>query len=379
MKHFMLYGHGGAYNHGAEAIVKTLIEIIRLKYDDAYITLSSHFPEQDMEFYVDADEIIAPDLEAWENEKYAPLDEKEALARIMYASALNTVTSNTTLLSVGGDNFCYPNWHRLKVFQEEAKRKKARSILWGASVELSSITSEMVEVLGSYDVIIARESCTYSALCEQRIASEIVLLPDIAFNLEPEPVTIPSGFEKGRFVGINISPLITGRETVEGIIKQSIIELVRYIINETDYNIALIPHVVMPMDNDHVALSEVQELLNYNHTERIWLVSDRLSAAQYKFIISQCNSLVCSRTHASIAAYTSSIPCGVIGYSVKSVGIAEDLGVQKYLMDVSKIISIHAVRDMYKLLLVDADEIKAHLDEVINHLKKNVKKYYDYI
>ena len=76
MKHFLLYGHGGSYNHGAEAIIKTTIEIIRKKYDDSYITLSSHFPEQDKEFQINANEIIAPDYNTWELEKSVVIPSK---------------------------------------------------------------------------------------------------------------------------------------------------------------------------------------------------------------------------------------------------------------------------------------------------------------
>jgi hypothetical protein len=61
MKRFLLYGHSGSYNHGSEAIAKTTIAVICEKYPDSEIILSSHFPEQDREFGVCADRIIAPD------------------------------------------------------------------------------------------------------------------------------------------------------------------------------------------------------------------------------------------------------------------------------------------------------------------------------
>jgi len=82
MNKFLLYGHGGSYNHGAEAIVKCTIRRLREKYTDAYVILSCNFPEQDKEFGVDADEIIGPDIVAWEAEKVAPAELKESLGNV---------------------------------------------------------------------------------------------------------------------------------------------------------------------------------------------------------------------------------------------------------------------------------------------------------
>jgi polysaccharide pyruvyl transferase WcaK-like protein len=369
MKHFLLYGHGGSYNHGGEAIVRTTIETIREKYDDAHITLSSHFSEQDREFFIDADEIITPDSAIWESEKKSSGYEKEEFARLMYEPALSKISSKTTLLSVGGDNFCYPNWHRLKIFQDEAAHRKARSILWSASVEPSAITPEMVSVLNSYNVITARERRTYNALHERGIKSEVIFIPDVAFRLKPEAVDMPSGFGQGGFIGINISPLVIRREKVSGILKENIAELINFILAETDFGIALIPHVVMPMDNDYAVLSEIYDGLSKN--DRIWLVGDKYSAAQYKFIISRCKLLFCSRTHASIAAYSFNIPCAVVGYSIKSVGIAEDLGMGGYVLPVERITENSVVRDLFVFLLKNgAFDSKMLRENMVDYCKK---------
>lgn len=45
MKKYLLYGHGGAYNHGAEAIVRSTVALIREREPEAHILLSTHFPE----------------------------------------------------------------------------------------------------------------------------------------------------------------------------------------------------------------------------------------------------------------------------------------------------------------------------------------------
>jgi glycosyltransferase involved in cell wall biosynthesis len=335
MKKFLLYGHGGSYNHGAEASVKTTIAKIRAEFPDAYIGLSTHFPEQDREFDIDADVLFAPNPEIWEREKKAPVEERKALACDMYADALSFITPDTVLYSVGGDNFCYPNWHRLAVFQDEAVKQGARSILWSASVEPVSITPAMLKVLNTYNLIIVRESVTYNALKERKVRGELKLVRDAAFDLQPVAVSFPAEFRSGNYVAVNVSPLAVRREKTPGIVMDNFRNLVIHILTKSSANVAFVPHVVMPVDNDCDALSELLHTLPEELRSRVWFVDGKFSAAQLKYVIAHSQNLVCCRTHASIAAYSTNVPCLVVGYSVKAIGIAEDLGVSRYVIPVS--------------------------------------------
>ena len=64
----------------------------------------------------------------------------------------------------------------------------------------------------------------------------------------------------------------------------------------------------------------------YKQEQRIELLDEKIyDCEELKFIISNCSFCIAARTHASIAAYSSLVPTLVIGYSVKSKGIALDL------------------------------------------------------
>lgn len=379
MKKFLLYGHGGSYNHGAEAIVKTTIAMIRKHYDNAYIAVSSHFPEQDMEYDIDADEFFAPNINAWAKEKSAGYEhEKEILAREMYAPALQFISNETTCLSVGGDNFCYPNWHRLAVFQQEVLRKKAKSILWGCSVEPSAITAEMGAVLDSYTHILARESRTYKALKNRKHKNDVQLLCDPAFTLKPEEVNLPASFESEQVVGINISPLVMRKEKTPNIVKENLVNLIE-LICKNNMKVAFIPHVVVSADDDYSALSELKLSLPSHLHDKIILVDRKHSASQLKYIISKCAFFVCARTHASIAAYSCGVPTLVIGYSVKAAGIADDLGMKRFVLDVSEITSALSVADMFQQLYGEADSVKRVLNELQHNYIIQAKDYIKYV
>lgn len=372
MKKFLLYGHGGSDNRGSEAILRQTAAMIRGKYPDAYLSVSSHFPEQDRRAGVEADERIAPAAQAWQQEKQAPAAEKMLWARAMYQDALQRVSEDTVLLSVGGDNFCYQNWHRLAVFQERAAQTGAKSILWGASIEPKEIDRSMAEVLETYSTIIARESLTYRALLEKGIRSEIRLLPDIAFSLPAQPVPLPGA---GGCVGINLSPLVLRREKSPGLLLEGLRQIVSWL-RRSGWEVLLIPHVTMAADNDLDALGQLYRSL----PERTGVhLAAPASAAQCKYMISHCAALVCARTHASIAAYSAGVPALVFGYSVKARGIAEDLGIPETVLDIDGITSPEEIFRSFHTFFQRRETFRRHLACVIPAYQAETAAYRNYL
>jgi polysaccharide pyruvyl transferase WcaK-like protein len=333
MKKFLLYGHSGSYNHGSEAIASCTISHIRENYPDAYIILSSHFPDQDREFSICADKITAPDFDLWQKEKAAKeAAEKYVLAERMYANALDEIDSKTTLLSIGGDNFCYGNSHRLAVFQNRAKEKNAKSILWYCSLD-EKITDEVKEILLTFNEIIARESLTYNLLKSEGF-NNIKLDNDIAFRLKPKETDIP----QGSYIILNLSPLLVRKNPQVIAAAEKAIE---YILSNTDLSIALLPHVVNAVDNDMEILSQFAGI----NEDRIIKISDKLSAAEYKYIITKSKGVISARTHACIAAYSTNIPVLALGYSQKALGIAIDNNAEDLVVDCRKDISVESIAD----------------------------------
>jgi polysaccharide pyruvyl transferase WcaK-like protein len=63
---------------------------------------------------------------------------------------------------------------------------------------------------------------------------------------------------------------------------------------------------------------------DFHQNPRLIMIEDH-TAPELKYIISKCDFFVGTRTHATIAAYSSCVPTLVVGYSVKARGIARDL------------------------------------------------------
>lgn len=329
MKKILLYGHGGAYNHGAEAILRSSLPVFRKA--NVPILLSTHFPEQDREFGLDelVDSLIPADLSLVSKEKAAEdFSEREQIAAQIYRNALAQIDSETICIGIGGDNYCYPNWHRQSVFHRVAKECGGQSVLWGCSIQPEMIDARMEAVLQTHDCIYARESLTADTLRQHRV-NHIVLQRDPAFCLQPEPVVLPEAF-RGWVAAINLSPLMLRRSKP---LLENFVKAARFLLEKVD-TLLLLPHVTMPMDDDQEALEALAERLSPDEQARLCRVPRTLNAAQRKYLISRCELLVCCRTHASIAGYSRGVPTLVVGYSVKSQGIGRDLGMERWVLPV---------------------------------------------
>ncbi len=256
-------------------------------------------------------------------------------------------------ISIGGDNYCYPEMvPDLILAHEYFKKRGFETLLWGCSIEPKSLKdAALLRDLVAYDHIYARESITYNALLDKGIsADKLVLRKDPAFDLETKEVTLPEGFTPGKTVGINLSPMVLDRAGDPEVVRESYRSFIRYILDNTDQNIAFIPHVVWANNDDRKPLSEL--FYEFKDTGRAVLIEDS-PAEVLKGYISKCSFFVGARTHSTIAAYSSNVPTLVIGYSVKSRGIATDLygTYEKYVLPVQEMCDTKALIQAYEFIM----------------------------
>lgn len=376
----LLYGNGAAENHGCEAIVRGISELL----DSPSIVVMSEDKEQDEKYglnsvgeIVDAREPIKHDLDffraylnlkIWKN--FSGMD------LLPYKSSIRKYSSDCDLaFSIGGDNYCYGN-HRLYAGLNRMYRKQGvKTALWGCSIEPEVVQkTEVAEDLRNYKLVVARESITYEAV--KQVQKNTVLIPDPAFYMSPEPCSLPDCFQNGSVVGINVSPMIVSNECQSGITMENYRYLIRKILETTEDSIALIPHVVWKSNDDRSTLYALYE--SFKDTNRVFLIEDH-SAPEMKYLISKCKAFVGARTHATIAAYSSCVPTLVVGYSVKARGIARDLFGQEdgYVIPVQSLSKIDDLYNSYLNLQKNELEIKNRLKTYIPVYKqegKNVVK-----
>lgn len=339
MQKVVLYPHGGSENHGCEALIRSTVKILG---GNAKITLVSRNPEQDKKYGIDKTcSIVRQQAPASLIRRISTaircrLGDKLAYERQTYREVLKYIDQDTVCLSFGGDNYCYGKPVYIYNMNKLFRQKGARTILWGCSIEPGNIDAEMLDDLRGYDKIVARESLTKNEL-EKRGLTNVSIAPDPAFVLDSSPVlSFPEEFAPGNTVGINLSPMALGYSADNDLTVNNYRNLIRYIILNTDMNVALIPHVVWRDNDDREPLRQL--FSEFKDTKRVCLFDD-YNCEELKYIISRCRFLVTARTHASIAAYSTGVPVLVIGYSVKARGLAIDLfGAEKnYVLPVQSI------------------------------------------
>lgn len=381
----LLFPHGGSGNHGCEAIVRSTLKILK-----ANALLFSSKVNEDKAVGLDKLCLVAPERDSlsrtalpyWNSFfKYYMLNDKKAFDKAVYHPVISAASDVDFALSIGGDNYCYGDPAYIYLVNKELRKRKVKTILWGCSIEPQSMQGEMLQDLKGYTHIFARESITYEALKEHGI-TQVSLFPDPAFQLDRVDLPLPEGFVEGNTVGINVSPMIIGKESSGGIALQNYISLIDYLIAQTDMQVALIPHVVWTHSDDRIPLTILYE--KFKETGRVVILED-YNAEELKGFIARCRFMVAARTHASIAAYSQKVPTLVMGYSVKARGIARDIfGLDEhYVLPVQSLLQPDDLTKGFCWLMQHENNIKEHyagmMDAYVDQVFIMKEKLYSFL
>lgn len=363
-----LYYHYGAENHGCEAIVRSTEKIVK----DKLRIYAVHSVDEDKRYGLDKiGELIHDNRQPIDKVhkfiaalKMKLTKSEELYYQYSHKTLFDNVKKGDLYLSVGGDDYCYSGVEILSYYNSILKKKGAKTVLWGCSVEPSVLTESVIKDLKNYDLITARETITYNALLEAGITKNTRLYPDPAFQLDKVDLPLPEGLEENRFIGINLSPLAAAKEKISGIALKNYFRLIDYILSETEYNVALIPHVVKKDSDDRVTLNTIHE--KYRSNTRVVMMKD-YNCMEIKGFISRAHSFIGARTHATIAAYSTMVPTLVVGYSVKARGIAKDIfgDYGNYVLPVQNIENDDDLLNAYLWIEHNYNSIKQHLESVI--------------
>lgn len=367
----LLYPHGGSGNHGCEAIVRSTANILI----NSNLILFSSRPKEDYKYSLNSFCCIQNEhfpikkmsVNYWKTLFLLYFsNDKNAFDKAIFQHIFKIAKKCDYALSIGGDNYCYGIPHFIHIINQQLRKQGVKTILWGCSVEPDAMKGEMLEDLKGYTHIFARESITYQAMKEKGI-TQVSLYPDPAFQLNRIDLPLPNGFIEKNTIGINVSPMIIGHEKNQGITLKNYITLIQDLIDHTDMQIALIPHVVWNHNDDRKPLTEIYH--HFKGNNRIILIEDH-TAEELKGFIARCRFMVAARTHASIAAYSEQVPTLVVGYSVKARGIARDIfGDEKHY--VIPVQSMQQDNDLLNAFLW----IYNHEEEIRNHYQQMMQNY----
>jgi colanic acid/amylovoran biosynthesis protein len=229
------------------------------------------------------------------------------------------------------------------------------------------------------------------------------LCPDVAFTLQPHVPESESNLlklrkaaietledqriaEDSQLIGLNVSGLLyfggyTGKN--EFGLKDDYVQLVKGIINyfcsSGNSKLLLVPHVV-PLDgsgeNDLQACRKLREELPEELRLRVFTIeADEgrpfFDQCEVKYFIGQCDMMLGSRMHATIAAISQCIPTVGLAYSKKFAGVYETVGIEDCVADLRKHTN-DEIMSIIKTTHQNMAEIKERLEKTIPEVKERI-------
>ncbi len=377
-----LFFHSGSVNRGCEAIVRSGVAMIKEKHPDAIVNLISFNPESDkdiplLDTIYDGRDIdisrfsLVGIISAFKNKLFQ--DENYFLRKKHY-NILKHIPNHDIFLSIGGDNYCYGEQPWLYEVDRNIKKAGKKLVLWGASIGDEDLSETKIADLKTFDLILARESLTANILKEKGLTN-VELCADGAFTMDKEELPLPLGWQLGNTIGFNFSPLVWNMNKQS---HQAAFDLVNHILNTTDMTIAFTPHVMEKGNDDYQVLEEFYN--QFKATKRVLLLPNNLNAIQYKGFIARMRFFIGARTHATIAAYSKLIPTLVLGYSIKSKGIAKDIfGEEKLVLSLKEISDSDNLIAKFEEMKAQEEEIITLLANKIPEIRKMSYKAVDYL
>lgn len=378
----VLYYHGGSKNRGCEAIVRSAIPIIRKQIPNAKITLASLDADSDKDI-PDLDAVV--DVSRISIKKYSldwfihvfnvkVLKSDNFAHQKQNQKLMDLIARNDAFLSIGGDNYCYGEQPWLYEINRCIKRANKKLVLWGASIGEEDLSTDKIADLKNYNLILARETLTYNVLTSKGLTN-VQLCADGAFTMDKDELPLPTGWQEGNTIGFNYSPLVFKMNESS---KKAAFDLIQHIIDTTDMTIALTPHVMVKGNDDSEVLAEFEA--KFRNTHRVLLISNNLNAIQYKGYIARMRFFIGARTHATIAAYSNFVPTMVLGYSIKSKGIAKDIfGEEKLVLGITEISDAAKLINKFEELKNQELQIKETLKNRIPEIQKMSHKAGEYL
>ncbi|MEG6532047.1 polysaccharide pyruvyl transferase family protein [Caldibacillus thermoamylovorans] len=195
--------------------------------------------------------------------------------------------------------------------------------------------------------VLARDKLSYNLLKSKFNINEdkIGVFPDLAFNMNPSQEFRADSLifsNKNEIIGINVSGLLYNggysKNNMFGFrsdYKELLQEIIEYLIENTEYNILLVPHVITSrgdVEDDITACQNIYALFS-QYKNRINIIDQEYREDELKYIISCCKLFVGGRMHACIAAISTNVITIPIAYSRKFIGVWELFGLENMVAD----------------------------------------------
>ncbi|AQZ51041.1 polysaccharide pyruvyl transferase family protein [Martelella mediterranea] len=364
-------------NRGCEALVVSTLEMLtEARPDTTFIIPSTDIARDSAAMskygfnnytFVPAPE-ITPAIRVWNRlMRYFPALASVWVPEKMHwdAETLEQLLSSDRVLHIGGDTYSYDYSYAGLISNtaqiERIARMGKHQEIWCATVgpfdSCPQLERRVLDKFRKLNRITVREIESRDYLVSNGVPA--VLVADPAFNLKPQAndLYVPKPGQK-RIV-VNISPYIYRKTTAEAV-EPALQTFVKKRIGE-GYRIVLVSHVNTATSSDTAVIRNVfQDILD---NENVDFVPEELTAAQFKGVVAGADFVVASRTHVTIAGFSSATPVLSIAYSAKAPRLNRFLfGHEAFLINAWDI-TTDDLEKTFQQVAGAQDEIRATLSE----------------
>lgn len=150
----------------------------------------------------------------------------------------------------------------------------------------------------------------------------------------------------------------------------SMVSTVNYVYTELGVTIMLIPQVTFGLEDDRIALREINEKAIKGST--ILIDTGEISPNELKALYSYLDVLIGTRMHSVIFASAEKVPCIAISYhGTKAPGIMADLGMEKYALNINNL-NEKSLKELMAALLKEREFSKKIITENIMEMKEQL-------
>ncbi len=389
----LITGHDTFHNKGCQALIYTTTKILKDVFPDADFDVFSWEPEYDSRHFNNNSvkcNFIRHKFQVNEfsnrNKLWLRINEigikTDKILRVSHAFYHSIKRSDMVVVSGGdilGDYGESAIKHYFFPIAVASALKKpvyifAQSISPARNKKLLKFTRTY---LNKAALITVRERVSYDYLKSLNIKAPFYLTADPAFLLSTSPekrvneILNAEGIsgDSGLTVGISVSEALTnwgGFDQSEFFgIMASVCDT---LVNKYSAKLIFVPHVTYPdspRNDDRLIGSKIRDLMT--EKQSAFLINGDYSCGELKAVIGKCDIFIGARTHSTIASTSQLIPTLALAYSIKAVGIME----QVYDKD----ISVLDVKNISKAnLLKRIDYLISNHEEIKNHMSAQMEK-----
>lgn len=385
-----LFGIGGVYNYGCEAIVRGTSNFIKMHYPDCQVIYFSKNYAYDSNALRDTD-IDVVEIKAANNLLKKVINKLCLLTgielRIPVFETEKVLGYVDELYFIGGDIFTIPEKLReqprysyvneLIEFGKRAVKREIPIVLYGASVgpfgDYEKAVLYYKNTLQKYYKIVCRESVTIDYLNSIGV-DNTVFSPDPAFLVNATKSSESTESCEKRFIGVNLSPLSLNELYGDGA-KQTerMKNLLLKIYNEFNEEILLLPHVISEdiNDNDYQFMKSLMDSMTLEEKKHFHIADYKGGFLGIKEQLYSCKVVISARMHCAINAMHEGIPTILLSYSQKSIGMCKYVyGTDKWVLP---------IKDMEDSLIPTIKEMMMQREELENTLQQRILEIDQYI